>query len=162
MLLPAVRLELGAGESRIQVLDTGALRELRVPIGSAAVAQIFRSDPPTESELESAIDIVEEAVMPLAKEIPPGAFLIAGDALTGEVAALSTGDPLAGRASIDAVEGLFDQLARAGQRGTWAGATRMDATFAAVVVILREFMHHARFQSIQLGDGGLRPQGGKL
>jgi hypothetical protein len=149
-------LELGAGESRLQVLESGVLRELRVSIGSSAVAQLFHSDPPTERELEAAIDMVEAAVMPLANEISPGATLIAGDALTGEVAASSTGDPLAATASIDAVEGLFDQLARAGQRGTWAGTTRMDATFAATVVILREFMHHTRFKSIQIERQGTR------
>jgi hypothetical protein len=136
----------------MQITESGALREVRVPVGTSAVAQLFRSDPPTESELEAAIDIAEVAVMPLAKEIPTGAALIAGDALTAEVAALSTGALSAARASIEAVEGLFDQLARAGQRGTWAGTTRMNATFAAAVVILREFMHHNRFQSIQRGD----------
>ena len=131
-----------------------------MPIGSSVVAQLFRSDPPTERELESAIDLVEEAVMPLAKEVPPGSALIAGDALTCEVAALSAGDQAVDRVSIDAVEGLFDQLARAGRRGTWVGTARMDATVAAAVVILREFMHHAGFRSIQLrDDDGLRQQG---
>jgi hypothetical protein len=160
MLLPAVRLMLGAVESRVQVLETHAFREMRLPIGSSAVAEIFRSDPPTERELESAIDLIEEAVMPFAKEVPPGSALIAGDALTCEVAALGAGDQIVERVSIDAVEGLFDQLARAGRRGTWVGTTRMDATLAAAVVILREFMHHAGFLTIQLREGdGLRQPG---
>jgi len=153
MLLPTVRLELGAAESRVQIMEAGALRGMRLPIGTSVVAQLFRSDPPTGRELEAAIDLVEEAVMPLVKEIPPGSVLIAGDALTCEVAARSAGDPVAAETSIDAVEGLFDQLARASQRGTWAGTTRMEAALAAAVVILREFMHHARFQSIRCEDG---------
>jgi hypothetical protein len=149
MQLPTLRLELASSEGLVKVVEAGATRELRFATGSVAVARRFRSDPPSESDLESAIEVVEEAVMSLVRKLPSGASLVCGDALTDEVAALSAGDRLVTEVSIDAVETLFDQLARAAQRGSWAGTTRVDATLAAAVLILREFMHHGGFKSIR-------------
>lgn len=149
---PSVRLELDAASSLVLVHAAGVLREHSLPLGTSEVARLFRSDPPRPTELEHAIDIIEEAVMPLAKLLPPGSVLRAGDELTRRVIARSLRDHGTGVAEIAAVEGLFDQLARAALRGTWAGSIPMDANLSAAVVIVREFMHHTGFQSVRLPE----------
>jgi hypothetical protein len=142
----AVRLELGSASSRVHVDANGSSREIALPLGTS---NLFRGDPPRETEIESAIERVEEAVMPLAKLLPAGAALIAGDAMTSRVAAMAAGSNDADAVSIAAVEALFEQLAMGARRGFWAAGQAMDAPTAAAVLIVREFMHHLGFERIE-------------
>jgi hypothetical protein len=145
-----VRLELGSTLAHVHVDAQGASRHLPVALGTSG---LFRGDPPSEAEIESAIERVEEVVMPLAKLLPAGATLRAGDAMTRRVAAMAAGSEDVDEVSIAAIEALFEQIAMAARRGFWAGDQRMDGPTAAAVLIVREFMHHLGFERIELPRG---------
>jgi hypothetical protein len=144
-----VRLELGSTLAHVHVDAQGASRHLPVALGTSG---LFRGDPPSEAEIESAIERVEEALMPLAKLLA-GATLRAGDAMTRRVAAMAAGSEDVDEVSIAAIEALFEQIAMAARRGFWAGDQRMDGPTAAAVLIVREFMHHLGFERIELPRG---------
>jgi len=142
-----VLLEMEEAAGRVRVDANGSLLEFPFRAGTAGM---FRSDPPRESEIESAIDRVEEAVMPLAKQLPRGAALVAGNAATRAVAALAAGTVDVEAVPVEAVERVFEQLAMSARRGFWAEGGRMDSSTAAGVLILREFMHHLGYGRIEL------------
>ena len=145
---PAVLLlEMGEAAGRVRVDANGLLLDIPLPAGTVGM---FRSDPPRESEIESAIDRVEEAVMPLAKVLPPGATLVAGNALTRRVAAVAAGSDAVESVAVAAVEALFEQVAMGARRGFWSGEQRMDGSLAAGALILREFMDHLGFDRIEV------------
>jgi hypothetical protein len=148
----AVWLELGASAGRIRVERNGATDELPLPIGTSIVSALFRRDPPRESELEAAIDLIEQAVMPLAKVMPRQAVLVAGNELARKLVSAGTGSDGTRVALLDAVEARFELLALAAARGMWSRDNRMDSSDSAGLLILREFMHHAGFERIELRD----------
>ena len=73
----------------------------------------FRHQPPSELELESAIAYVEDAVMPLAKVLPPSTKLVSSDAIASRLLALAQGAPgqAAGVLTLQQVEQVFGDLA---------------------------------------------------
>ncbi|MDB5954110.1 hypothetical protein [Ramlibacter sp.] len=147
-----VWLELVASSGRIRVAADGSTDTFPLPIGTSAVAALFRRDPPTEGELETAIELIEEAVMPLAIKVPRGAVLVACSERARELVNLSTGSGARNVASLDAVEASFEQMALAVRRGAWSRELRMDASLCAGLLILREFMHHTGFGGIEVRD----------
>ena len=147
-----VWLELGPSPGRIRVDGDGSTGTFPLPVGTSEVVALFRRDPPTEGELEIAIELIEEAVMPLAKQVPRKAVLVAASDLARDLVMFSTGSAAGHGASLDAVEGRFEQLALAARRGAWSREVHMDSSFAAGLLILREFMHHAGFDRIELRD----------
>lgn len=122
-------------------------------LGTRRSAQTwFRSDVPTALALETAIAEVEDELMRAG--VAPGS--------SGESPWLVTADPqvrrLAGAAAeslpLVSVEMLFQRLASAslGHARALAGMpTGREA--AALLLILREFMHHGGHESITLLDG---------
>ena len=152
-----VWLELEAADGRIRIEVDGATDEYPLPTGTSAVSALFKRDPPTQAQLELAIEVVEEAVMPLAKRIRRPAVLVAASDLARKLIALSTGSGTSHAASLDAVEARFEQLALAARRGAWPGESRMDVPVSAGLLILREFMHHAGFDRIER-DAPTAPQ----
>ena len=97
----------------------------------------FRRDPPSALELEQAIMVVEDVLMPLAAEVPPH-----------EVVTLQAPLPLAEvlgsrELSRESLEQLFGQFA-AMVEGDPLAAANLPKTrrFAAALLILREWMHH--------------------
>jgi exopolyphosphatase/pppGpp-phosphohydrolase len=144
------RLELGETAGCIHVDAKGLSQSHALPIGTSTLTSIFHRDPPTEADLEIAIDLTEEAVMPLARMLPSGAVLLAGNPLTGRIALLAAGSSEIDAVSITAIESLFEQVAMAARRGFWPAGQQMDAPSAAAVLILREFMHHLGFDRIEI------------
>jgi hypothetical protein len=144
-----IRLELGSasGRVRIDAATASASREIPLPVGTTG---LFRNDPPRESEIEFAIERVEQAVMPLAKLLPHDAVLCAGDAFVRHLGETAAGSDNVDAVSVVAVEALFEQLAMAARRGLWSSDQCMDSRTAAGVLILREFMHHLGFDRIAL------------
>lgn len=63
------------------------------------------------------------------------------------------------RASLDALEARFEQMALAARRSAWSREFHMDSFLAAGLLILREFMHHAGFDRIELRGGDERVDG---
>lgn len=148
-----VWLELGSSHGRIRADGDGSTVIFPLPVGTSNVIALFRRNPPTESELEIAIEVIEEAVMPLAKNMPQGAVLVAASHLARKLVSLSTGSSTSDVASLEAVEARFEEMALAARRGAWSREAQMDSSLSAGLLILREFMHHAGFNRIELRVG---------
>jgi len=121
-------------------------------IGTEKTArEFFRHHPPTAAEVEEAIQVVEDEVMPLHKLLVPDSNLYTRDASVREVAAQTVfaeseqGITLA-RADMEQV---FNRLA-AIISGRPASQDTLPTTnaFAATLLILREVMHHLGFREI--------------
>jgi exopolyphosphatase/pppGpp-phosphohydrolase len=146
---------IGARESAVVSGHAGdAPTIVRIPLGCAATGPLsFRHDPPTPLELETAIAVVEDAVMPLARRLPrPSTLVGVGEALRALPPALGTSESAIALAD---VEQLFQQLAGVAEgRPVASSGLPAGRTFAATLLILREFMHHLGFDSIviEIGD----------
>ncbi|MBX3607635.1 MAG: hypothetical protein KF788_20310 [Piscinibacter sp.] len=128
------------------MLDGGG-RQLVLPIGPQQLAERFR-DPPTPTDIEHAIDLIEDAIGGLDR-----------GPLAGQ-ADLETAEPLlftlpgfeapAAVLTREAVEALFQRLA---SRAFGARVASTDLPpgreLAAVLVILRECMHHLGFDRVR-------------
>jgi hypothetical protein len=148
-----VWLEIGLSSGRIRAAGGGSTGIFPLPVGTADVLALFRHDPPKEGELEIAIELIEDAVMPLAKKLPQGSVLVAANDLVLKLVKLSTGCAASHAASLDAVEAQFEQIALAARRGAWSRELHIDPSLCAGLLILREFMHHAGYDRIELRNG---------
>ncbi|MES2401062.1 MAG: hypothetical protein V4573_13815 [Pseudomonadota bacterium] len=116
------------------------------------VRQSLRHEPPRPVELEHAIESTEEAVMPLADRFAGSSMLI----LQGMGAALIASSLEAGGIaqtglSLDQVEALFNRLVAVSEgRPASQESLPTHARFFAVVLMLREFMHHLHFAQVRL------------
>lgn len=139
--------------------DGAAPALTRLALGARRTAQAcFRGDVPTSRELETAIAEVEDELMRAG--VAPGhgdesPWLVTTDPL---VRMLSAGR--AGSLPLAAVEGLFQRLASAslGHPGALAGMPP-GREAAAVLLILREYMHHGGHEAITILEDspGARP-----
>jgi exopolyphosphatase/pppGpp-phosphohydrolase len=125
---------------------------IELPLGAMSTSRAhFQRYPPTPAEIENAIQVVEDTLMPVRAKIPQGAELASADAAVELVARLaSAGTPL----PIEAMEEVFNRLADA-IMGSPASMAQIpeDPGFAASLLILREFMHHMQFAAIRLLPG---------
>ncbi len=124
---------------------------LPMPLGlDSMAAEHFKTTPPTPLALEHAIQLVEDAVMPLHRQLPQGAQLWSCDAAVRDIALLC-GVPAqpAMVVSLDAIEHCFNRLARV-VGGTPAKHEGLpdSKVIAMALVILRECMHHWQFAQI--------------
>lgn len=137
-----VMLQIGATEIIVQWQDqtSSQVMQARLPFGHA---NLFGTDlrTPSAFEMESAIEIVEEHVMPLARKI---------EAVTSREI-LVKDFPTPARFSsepdstfnLDAVEREFSHIAAVTQGRPYSDIEPVEMrSFSASVLILREFMHH--------------------
>ena len=113
----------------------------------------FRHEPPSELELETAIAVVEDEVMPLAKVLPPRSSLVSSDATASRLLALVDAAAVsgAGLVKLEQVEHVFNELVAVSLgRPQLSSGMPADAAFVAYVLILREFMHHLAFDEISI------------
>jgi len=123
-----------------------------LPMGSERTArEHFRSDPPTALAMENAIAAVEDVVMPLRPLLPQDASLYTQDAALREVATLAGEPASASVLPLESMEQCFDKLT-AVVMGTPAARMGLpeSRSFAARLLILREFMHHMQFARLEL------------
>ena len=140
-------LSLGDRESRVRLTgEDGVSREFVLALGLDAMTPgPFRREPPTPLELEQAIMVVEDALMPLAAHIQPHPRI-----------QLHSPVPLAGglgshELSRASNERLFGQLVAMVEGDPLAAAQLpRDRRFAATLLILREWMHHLGAERVQL------------
>ncbi len=129
------------------LLQSGAQSLAGVQVGARSIAQrVFLHDPPTQAELEQAIDLIEDALMTLGLRQAARGNLVLGDAsLMARLGLRSTGEI----ATRDEVETSFQGLASValGQPQT-TGAVPLDREQAATLVILRECMHHLGYEGV--------------
>lgn len=145
MTAPPVRLRLLA---RSTLLEFDSAETVTLPVGLRDLAEdVLRHEPPTPSELERAIDVVEDALS--GSRLVQGAR---GELVTAEPVLLRLPGLDVPGASLtrDDVESLFQGLAsRAlGMPASAVGSTHGGEVTAAII-ILRECMHHLGFDRIR-------------
>lgn len=146
---PMLSLNVGERLSRARIIgQDGVTQEYPLVFGlSAMTPGPFRRDPPTLLELEQAIMVVEEALMPLAARIPSHPRLILHSPLP--LARILGGQELS-RARI---EQLFGQYVAMVEGDPLAVADLpKQREFAALLLILREWMHHMNAERVLLAD----------
>jgi hypothetical protein len=112
--------------------------------------QYFRHSPPTPTELEYAIQDVEDSLHPAYGHIGGGSLGTPVDALHGLTAflALPAGTEAFPR---DNIEAGFSRLAALSEgRPLSLDPLPPDAHFAATLLIIRELMHHLDFSDLRL------------
>jgi exopolyphosphatase/pppGpp-phosphohydrolase len=124
-----------------------------LPMGSGRTArEYFKTAPPTALAMEHAIQVVEDVVMPLRPVIPREALLFSTDATLREIALMAGAeqtDPV--RLTLDNMERLFNRLSAVVDGSPAAHQELPESnTFAATLLILREFMHHLQFAQIEV------------
>lgn len=138
-----------------EVLRGAGAQALRreFPLGvEALVRQCLRHDPPRPIELEQAIDVTEEAVMPLAALFAGNPKLILQGLGASLIASrLAAGGPAQTVLTLDEVETLFNRLVSVSQgRPASQETLPTDTPFSAAMLMLREFMHHLHFAQVTL------------
>jgi len=123
-------------------LAVGSLR-----LGAGPFAHV----PPTPLELERAIALVEETVMPLARLLASPSTLVVQ---APDLAPLAVSSP-AGSLSLERIETAFGQLAARAEGDPHVPRNLpTEPAFAGALLILREWMHHLGFEVAWLLDGG--------
>ena len=123
-------------------------------LGSERTAtDFFNRFPPTFNEVENAIMVVEDEVMPLHKMLVPGSGLYTLDAGIREIARLTvfTENKQGIILARSDMEQVFNRIATI-ITGRPASQDILPATnsFAATLLILREVMHHLGFRDITI------------
>ena len=138
-------LSLGDSQSRVQITGAGGVSQtFSLALGlNAMTPGPFRRDPPTPLELEQAIMVVEDELMRIAPQIPPGLQLTLRS--QPSLAAV-LGDNQLDR---DLVEQAFGQLAAMAEGDPLAASLLpRDEHVAAVLLIVREWLHHLASESV--------------
>ena len=143
---PAVYLHFGPQTLGVAWQDAqGDMQRRTLPLGLQPLARAHRfTRPPTALALESAIESIEEAVMPLAPAMPEHATLMLQDGNAPQ----GLRQALGGRSfDLEGVEAAFDRLTHLalGRPAALAGVPD-DPDFALGLLIVREAMHHLRLQ----------------
>ncbi|WP_421252522.1 hypothetical protein [Aeromonas sp. 600724] len=138
-------LEIGKTSSRVWLgQPDGTTLEYLLAFGCDAIQPgPFRHSPPTPLELERAIMVVEDELMRLAPAIPAGLPLTlrAEPSLTDVL-----GDNPLER---EQIEQAFGQLAAMAEGDPLAASLlSRDEHFAAVLLIVREWLHHLASESV--------------
>lgn len=145
-------LQLGADSSTILCTEAGrVVMQQALPLGTASLArQWMRHTPPTPLEIENAIEVTEDVVMPLAAKLVRTEQLQlsgSGAALILQGVGAASDAPL--HWSLDAVEDLFNRIAMVSQgRPSGQEALPTAPEFYAALVIVRECLHHLRFAEL--------------
>ena len=141
--MPTASLHIGERVTRLVVRADGASREFTLALGlDRPGARPFASLWPTETELEAAIEAVEDIVMPLAREIARGTALHTADPQARSVADWLA-RPAGAVLTLDDVEASFRAMADIAV-GQPPSVSRLPAEpgLCAWVLIVRELMHH--------------------
>lgn len=123
------------------------------PLGvDALVRQSLRHEPPWPTELEHAIELTEDALMPLAAQFAgrPGLILqgLGASLIANTLEASGLSQTVL---ALDDVESLFNRLVAVSEgRPTSQERLPTEVRSFASMLILREFMHHLRFAEVTL------------
>ena len=153
--MPITVLHIGEDQTAIAFgTDVEPEAVLVLSIGSNKTAvDFFKHTPPTPDEMETAIMLVEDEVMRAGKLLTGHPTLFTWDASIRELALIAgVSDQPEMILSLEGVERTFDLLASLvlGRPASSAGI-QTHPTFTATLLILREFMHHLKFDSICIG-----------
>lgn len=147
-------LQLGTETSTVLCVEDGqVVLQQELQLGTASLArQWMRHTPPTPLDIEHAIEQTEDVLMPLAAKLACTEQL----QLSGSGAALilqgvgAVPDAVL-HLSLDEVEDLFNRIAMVSQgRPSGQEALPTAPEFYAAMVIVRECLHHLRFDEVVL------------
>ena len=129
---------------------------LQLPLGlDLLMHQVFGNSMPNEAQLEHGIMLVEEAIMPVAAEIPAHSMLLLNDRLLHAVGRSALGRAQVHTHSVrrEAVETLFNLLVmQAAHPSVPHPDVPQTPQAAAALLILREVLHHWQLESVLLDD----------
>jgi exopolyphosphatase/pppGpp-phosphohydrolase len=149
---PITVLHIGEQQTTVAAgTDAEPVVVIKLPIGSRkTAAEYFQHNPPTPGEIENAIVAVEDAVASARTIIIEGSALFTADEDIRKIALIS-GVPDRSELILnrDSMERTFERLIAVtlGSSGSQEEIPT-DITFAATLLILREFMHHLQYLSI--------------
>lgn len=151
--LPVTVLHIGAEQTSVAIFSGGAgpVESIDLRIGAARLSsEHFRRYPPTPLALENAIMVVEDELARTRTLIVEESILVTNDASVREIARVAGLDDLPVMVlRLEVVEQTFERLVAASLGRPEPGLpARMS--FAAALLILREFMHHLGFSSISI------------
>jgi hypothetical protein len=142
-------LRIGATRTHIFRGEASESAPLSFALGYLSPALGLRHEPPNAAELEGAIEVIEDTVMPLARLVSSASRLVTDDDFAVRLLDLA-GRPGAnsGDLPLSDVEALFNDLAAVSQGRPSAGSPYLDPALCGYLLILREFMHHLAFRDI--------------
>ena len=145
-------LQLGAETSTVLCTEDGrVVLQQDLPLGTASLArQWMRHTPPTPLDIEHAIEQVEDVVMPLAaKLVRTEQLQLRGSGAALILQGVGAAPDAALQWSLEEVEDLFNRIAMVSQ-GRPSGQDTLPTAqeFYAAMVILRECLHHLRFDEV--------------
>lgn len=158
---PGVWLQIDAEHAEFRIQRDGQMpvqRQTRLGY-LALVRKFFRHALPRAFELERAIAWIEDELMAIQDDLPSEPLLQSTDALVRELA-LVAGVPDAPTMtlSIDAVERVFNRMVDLVEGRPWsqdAATWRLESM--AALLVLREIMHHLKFQAVLCHAGAEQP-----
>lgn len=152
-----ITLHIGATHTEVRVgpsgVRTDALTTLVLEIGSQRTAQqFFHHQPPTALEVETAIQTVEDEVVRARALVPAGTEIFCADAGVRAIATAAGVEPTGVQTlSLEQVEHTFNRWAALVEGRPQSQDALPDApSFAATLLILREFMHHLQIPAVHL------------
>lgn len=145
MVREPVLLRTGSRNTILEFAD-GPVVTLPVGVGDL-MRDVLRHQPPTPSELERAIDLIEDALLATRLSKAPRGTLVTSDDALRTLPGLGTAPATL---SIEEVEILFQRLASR-SLGTPVAADELPQKLesAAALLVLRECMHHLGFDRIE-------------
>jgi hypothetical protein len=151
-LIGATVLELGGNTSVVRSGEgaTPAAKEFKLGVESL-VQQCLLHQPPLPIELEHAIELTEDVVMPLASQFASPLLVLQGMGAQVIAKAMQAGGLVQTTLTLDMVESLFNRLVAVSEgRPASQESLPTDKCLFASLLILREFMHHLGFTQVTL------------
>jgi hypothetical protein len=145
-------LQLGANSSGVLCTEDGrVVLQQDLPLGTASLArQWMRHTPPTPLDIEYAIEKTEDVVMPLASKLVRTNLLqLRGSGAALILQGVGAAPDAVLRWNLEEVEDIFNRIAIVSQgRPSGQEALPTAPEFYAAMVIVRECLHHLRFNEI--------------
>lgn len=149
-------LRLDGRTARLEDAQTGALFG-EIMAGHLSMGELhFSRLPLSPLALERAIEWTEDRIQAAGLKIPAGAQLSTQDPDVHQLAQLAGMQDVPAELHVDAVEQLFSRLVLQahGQSPTTQDVSDSARVFATVV-LLREMLHHLRFEKIRVAPAAL-------
>lgn len=145
-------LQLGTETSTVWCTQDGiVVLQQELQLGTASMARRWmRHIPPTPLDIEHAIEVTEDVLMPLAAKLARTEQLqLSGSGAALILQGVGAAPDVALHWSLDEVEDLFNRITMVSQgRPTGHEALPTAPEFYAAMVILRECLHHLRFSGV--------------
>lgn len=120
-------------------------------LGTDTIGAIFKTEPPAPEEIEEAINIIEDELMLAVQVLRPDTELCSKDVFMKTVSNFAYTSSSSNNLSRVAMEALFTRFAVISMgRSPQTDVIPVDAVFSANMLILREIMHHLKFEKIQV------------